>query len=212
MTRDEAVTQMRRDLGYNNNLQASILVDALKSAQDSLEREPELPFFLQTEISSISTVIGEERVAVPSDFLTAYEDDTLWIYDATADTKWIELPKHDFDALRRKHAASDNAKPEAYALTNKYIRLFPAPDKVYTLKWSYMGKDTVLSTNVENEWLKYFPELLISLGVKKVAGSTQHTAAFKLARETEVAERTRLRTFIVARETTNYTYQMGGAE
>ncbi len=211
MTRDEAVTQMRRDLGFNNNIDAAILIDALKSAQVSLEREPELPFFLKSEIASFSTVSGRERVQLPDGFLTLAEDDSMWLFDSTADTSWVELPKADFDALRRKHAASDDAQPEAYSLDNLYFRMFPTPDAVYVLKMSYMKADDVLTTNIENKWLEFFPTLMISLGVKRVSKATRDRDAYQLAQADETTERARLRTFIIARETTNYTYQMGGA-
>ncbi len=139
------------------------------------------------------------------------EDDNLWLYDATADTPWKELPKADFDALRRKHAASDDAEPEAYSLDNLYFRLFPTPDAAYTLKMTYMKADTVLDTNIENKWLEFFPTLMISLGVKRIAKATRDKDAYQLAQADETVERARLRTFIIARETTNFTYQMGGA-
>ena len=212
MTRDEAVTRMRRDLAFNNSLNAVTLVDALKDAQISLENEPELPFFLRTEVSSILTVAGEERVQLPTDFLTIVEDDALWLFDSTADKKWTELPKHDLDALRRKFASSDDAKPQAYALDNLYFRMFPTPDAIYTLKMIYIAKASILDTNIQNAWLKHFPLLLRSLAVKQVTKGTRDVSAYNLAKADEIAERARLRTFIIARETTNLTYQMGGAE
>ena len=212
MLRDEAVTRMRRDLGFNTALSTVVLVDALKDAQVSLEREPELPFFLRTEITSIPTVATEERIELPADFLTIVEDDALWLFDATADKKWKELPKHDLDALRRKFASSDDAEPQAYALDNLYFRMFPTPDAVYTLKMIYMGKAEVLDTNIENAWLKHFPFLLINMGLKRVTKGTRDVAAYNLAQAEETTERARLRTYIIARETTNFTYQMGGAE
>ena len=210
MLRDVAVTQIRRKLGYNDGIATGVLTDALQNAQVSLEREPELPFFLRTEIASISTVVGEERILLSSDFLTIAEDDALWLFDSTADQKWTELPKHDMDALRRLYASTDDAKPEAYSLGNIYFRLFPAPDKVYTLKMSYMASADLLDTNIENAWLKHFPFLLISLAIKEVVEGTRDKAAWQFADRRETVERARLRTYIIARETTNYTYQMGG--
>ena len=85
MTRDEAVTRMRRDLAFNNSLNAATLIDALKDAQISLENEPELPFFLRTEVSSILTVAREERAQLPTDFPTIVGDDPVWFSDSIAD-------------------------------------------------------------------------------------------------------------------------------
>lgn len=203
---------MRRKLAFNNSLSTTVLTDALGDAQVSLESEPELPFFLQTEISSITTVAGEERVPLPTDFLTIEEDDALWLFDSAADKKWKELPKHDLDALRRKYASTDNAEPEAYALSNLYFRMFPTPDDVYTLKMVYMARAEALVTDIENDWLKHFPFLLISLAIKEVVEGTRDQTAYQWAQARETVERSRLRTFIIARETTNFTYQMGGTE
>ncbi len=211
MMRDAAVTGMRRDLGFNNNLDVTVLIDALKGAQESLEREPELPFFLRSEVLSFSTVAERDRIPVPEGFLTMVEDDALWIYDAAEDEQWKELPKHDLDALRRKYASADSAEPEAYALDNLYFRPFPTPDAVYVLKTTCMLKDDILDTNIENKWLEHFPFLLIALAVKRVAKAVRDTNAYQLAQADETVERSRLRTYIIARETTNYTYQMGGA-
>ena len=189
MTRDEAIVQMRRDLGFNSNIDVAILIDALKSAQVSLEREPELPFFLTSEITELTTVSGDEELDLPTGFLTLAENDNLWLFDSTADTPWKELPKADYDALRRKHAASDDAEPEAYSLDNLYFRLFPTPDAVYTLKMTYMKKDEVLDTNIENKWLEFFPTLMISLGIKRVSKATRDKDAYQLAQADETVER-----------------------
>lgn len=213
MLRDDAVTRIRRKLGFNNNLDATVLIDALKDAQISLEREPELPFFLRTEYASIQTVIGEERVPLPTvrGFLMLVEDSALWRFDSTEDKKWRELAKHDLDALRRVYSASSDDEPRAYALDYLYFRVFPTPDKVYTLKMIYYGEDEILDTNVENKWLKHFPFLLISLAIKEVTEGTRDAAAYQLAEKRETVERARLRAYVIARETSNLTYQMGGA-
>jgi len=217
MTRDEAVTRMRRKLAFNNSLNATVLVDALKDAQLSLEKEPELPYFLRTEYTSISTVASEERIPLPAlpdapEFLMIVEDSALWRFDSTEDKQWKEIVKCDLDALRRLYAESDEDEPRAYALDGLYFRVFPAPDKAYTLKMIYYGKDLLLDTNIENEWLKHFPFLLISLAIKEVTEGTRDTSAYNLAGARETVERARLRTFVIARETSNLTYQMGGAE
>ncbi len=211
MTRDEAVTRVRRKLGFNTSLDASVIIDAMKDAQVSLEKEPELPYFLRTEYSSIQTAATEERVPLPADWIMAVEDSALWRFDETEDTKWKEIIKFDLDALRIRFAGAEDAAPQAYALDSLYFRLFPTPDKAYTLKTIYYAKDILLDTNIENGWLKEFPLLLISLAIKEVTEGTRDVAAHQLAEEREISERSRLRLFIVARETANLTYQMGGA-
>ena len=209
MTRDEAVVEMRRLLGFNTGIDASILIDGLKGAQSSLEKEPEPPWFLRTEYSAASTTAAEERLQLPDDFLMIAEDDGLWRFDSSKDVEWKELYKDELDVLRRAHAESDDAEPNAYAVDNLYFRLFPTPDKVYTIKMIYHATATVLDSNTENAWLKHIPWLMIGFATKRVAGSTRDQVAVVEATKIEAEERTRLRQFIIGREVSNRTLEMG---
>lgn len=161
MDRDSARARIQQTLGFRTDKTTEI-ISALQEAQVILERSAVLPWFLQTEVASISTVNGEERVPIPSDFLREWEEDPLWYFVAGTggdDDAWTELAKEDLAFLRDAYPGS--GKPIAYALDVKYFRIFPTPDAIYTLKMVYYKTDTVLSTNVENQWLKYFPYLMI---------------------------------------------------
>lgn len=212
MTRDEAITRIREALGFNESLQASTIVNALKDAQGSLEREPELPWFLRTEIASISTTANEERIALPDDFLLMPEtqDDGLWRFDSGADTKWVRLSRDHLGFLRHKYRSTDPAKPTHFAVDKDYFRLFPEPDDVYTIKMIYLASDTVLDTNIENQWLKWFPWLLIAMALQQVVGSTRDAAWVEQWQSREQAERARLAMFSTAREMMDMPLQMGG--
>lgn len=160
MNRDDAVARIQQTFGFRTDRNTEI-VDALQDAQVILEEGETLPFFLLSEISSVTTTKDEERVKLPTDFLREYESDPLWYFDsAAADAdKWTALVKKDLLYLRETYPAG--GKPIAYHLDEAYYRIFPTPDDVYTLKHKYFQKDVVLTTNVENLWLKNIPYLMI---------------------------------------------------
>lgn len=161
MLRDAAVTRIQRIIGFRSDRSLEI-IDALQDAQVVLERSATLPWFLLTEVSSIATVNGEERVPYPTDFLREWEDDAIWYFNGAApadEDKWTELAKDDLDELRNN--LPGEGAPEAYATDGLYVRVFPTPDDVYTLKQIYYKKDQVLSSDIENLWLENFPFLMI---------------------------------------------------
>ena len=161
MDRDTARARIQQALAFRTD-KATEIINALQDAQVILERGAVLPWFLQTEVSSITTVVGEERVPIPSDFLREWEEDPLSYFVAGTggdDDAWTELAKEDLAFLRNAYPGS--GAPVAYALDVKYFRIFPTPSEIFTLKMIYYKSDVVLSTNVENEWLKYYPYLLI---------------------------------------------------
>lgn len=162
MLRDAARARIQNTLAFRTDKEAEI-VNALQDAQVILEQGAELPWFLKTEVSSISTVSGEERIPIPNDFLREDEDDSLWFFEVGTggdDDTWIALAKEDVEFLRKKYPGSADT-PIAYSLDEKYFRIFPTPDSIYTLKMVYYRRDTDLTSNIENDWLKYFPYLLI---------------------------------------------------
>ena len=160
MNRSAAVGRVQAILGFRTDL-VSTIEGALQDAQIDLELQPPLPWFLVTEVSSNATVKDEERVIVPVNFLQDFEEDPLWYFDGTlADAEqWVVLPRDDLQILRANHPGS--GKPKAYALVGQNYRIFPTPDAVYTLKQIYYKTDALLATNIENDWLKYAPNVLI---------------------------------------------------
>jgi hypothetical protein len=171
MTRDEAVTRIQRRLGFRTDLVAEIQ-DELKVAQESLEREMvSPPWFLLEEVSFTVTTADESRVEVPSNFLREYEQGTLWIYDTALEDPWVELSKGFMAGLNAFYVGT--GQPKAFSLDGKYFRLHPTPDAEYTLRLIYYKTDTPLTTNIENQWLKYAPWLLVGLAGQEVAVGTR---------------------------------------
>lgn len=163
MLRDEAVARIQQKLGFRSDRSAEI-VTALQDAQIRAELAAFLPWFLITEIASATTTSGEERCPVPDDFIREYEDEALWYFNSGAsdpEDQWTELGKENLDFLRTEGSFGGSGPPQAYSLDGLNFRIFPTPDAAYPLRLVYYARDTVLSTNIENNWLKYYPFWLI---------------------------------------------------
>lgn len=214
MTRDEAVAIIQEQLGFRSDLSTSIITN-LKLAQTTLEKGPTKPWFLVSEDSYIRTEVDEPRVPIPSDFLSETDQAVLRYVPDTLTDGEVDLTKDDYDTLRKNFFDPDtgttkSGAPEAYALLGNYFRIFPTPDDDYLLRQIYYAEDTVLSTNVENNWLKHFPYLLIGKAGKQIAGALRDSAAFGQFSQWENEGRVLLLSQTLDREFANRDMQIGG--
>jgi len=161
MLRDDIVTLISNRFNFRDDLDTKIVTE-LKNAQIELEEElvTDLPWFLLSEVANIDGTASEERIPLPSDFLQENEDGTLWRYDAAAadGDPWKELRKGYHDALKAEYTGT--GAPIRYALLGKYFRIYPTPDISYNFRMLYYKRDSILESNIENEWLKYAPWLI----------------------------------------------------
>lgn len=209
MLRDDARSRIQNTLAFRTD-KATEIVNALQDAQVILEQSSELPWFLKTEVSTISTTKDEERVTIPTDFLREWEEDPLWYFNASADDedKWVELAKEDLSFLRGAYPGA--GAPIAYALDEKYFRIFPTPDEIYPLKTIYYGKAAILSSNIENDWLKHFPYLMIGEAGRLFAPGLRDKAALTQFTQWALEGRALLRVSNEARMHSGRRYIMGG--
>jgi len=179
MTRDEAITLVLNRLGNraNDTVLTAQAVLELQHVQEQMELKEELPDFLLTERATASTIADEERLPVPTNFLLELEEGALFI--TNDDGTEIELEKDDYDVLRNKFASVAATLPTRYALRNDYFVLFPKPNKAYTVRMAYYKKDTVLSSDVTNQWLTYAPDVMINGLGEVLAGEYLHNAALR---------------------------------
>lgn len=184
MLKSQAISQIKRRLGFRSDLDAEIL-EELRNAQERFENfgvplggSSFIPQFLMTEIADISTENNEERVRVPTDILVEDEAGALWRFDSGAEVgkEWTELVKMDFDTMRREFPGK--GPPQVYTADGLYFRLGPVPDGSYRLRMRYLAKDAVLeAADTENKWLKNAPQLLIGEAGVAIAVSTGYAAA-----------------------------------
>lgn len=214
MMRSEAVTECRELLGFNNALAEDVIVRALYQAQLIAESDPELPSFIESEMAFIDTIPDEERVPLPTDYIIELEDSALYYYkdDGSGNFEYCELTKWNADANRNTYNAlgRNSGAPEMYSLDGKYLRLFPTPDAIYRIYWRYYKQDALLTSDIENEWLKRRPWLIIARAVMLLASKTDDDKVFQRATSLYGEQREQMMLFETAKEIANTRYVMGG--
>lgn len=212
MLRSVAVDRIQVKLGFRTDQEANIIL-ALQDSQAKLELRPLLPWFLKTEISSISTVADEERVPLPADFIREDEESALWYFDATAtedEEKWNELIKDDQSVLR--HAHPGEGVPLNYSIHGTYFRIFPTPDDAYLLKLAYYAKAALLTSNIENVWLEHASDLMIGLAGKDIATTLRDADAIAIFKDMIAEGQEQLTIDTEARRHENQRYIIGGLD
>jgi len=185
MLRDAAVDILMRRLGKRNDatLRDIIIEDMSFVQTEILEQSETLLWFLITENSNAATIVGEERVVVPPDFLQEWDDGALYILDGAGQTK--ELIREDWDVIKHNLPTTAQEKPRYYDLVGENFLVRPIPDAVYQLRMRYYAKAASLAgvygdvNNIENLWLKWAGALLIAHTGYLVA--SEHLQSDKLA-------------------------------
>jgi len=208
MTRDEAVTLIKQILGFRTDQTTNIITN-LQTAQAQLELSPVKPWFLISEDASIRLTISEQRIRVPSDFLEEDEADAL-VYVPDDGTSEVALIKEDLDQLRVAFKDTEPGTPEYYALSGEYFRIFPVPDDTYLVRMLYYKRDAVLTSNIENKWLKWVPYYLIGKAGELSATSLRDKTALMQFKTMANEGLLLLNTQNEARKHANRGYQIGG--
>lgn len=174
-TREEVIASVAFRLGNVRGLN-TLIGQELDATINRLEANDFLPWFLLSEDNTYVTTKGESRVPIPDGFLKEYDEGALYVQHPTSGL-WIELPKRSQQTNRRQHQINDQVTdpwaytgiggvgltegcPQSYSLTNQYFRLFPVPDKEYTLELLFYRKSSTLFD--KDVWYKQAPELLIA--------------------------------------------------
>lgn len=202
---------MQIQLGFRSDQSANIILH-LKLAQTMLEKSPTKPWFLIAAEDTFTTTIAQQKLTIPTDFLQE-ADAGVFRYvpdDADGLDDEVDLVKGDYDVLRANFRIVAPGKPQAYALFGGYFYIFPAPDAVYTLHMIRYGQDTVLSTNIENNWLKYSPKLLMGSAGKEIAAALRDSNAMEIFNRWEAEDRILTFSSEVARDSANADMQVGG--
>lgn len=192
MKRDQAVTHLLRRAGQregDSTLETQV-IEEMQLIQESYEQmgvpTPRggtfWPGFLLKEVTTAQTTQGDARMQLPNDFLQEYEGSGLFAYNTDGDEEWTPLAKVEWTDLRREFASTsdDQDTPKYYSLVGQYFYLFPVPDASYDIKMIYYGQDSVLSSNIENEWLKHAPWLLIAATGEAMASNLRDDALLEL--------------------------------
>lgn len=199
MDRDTMVARIQEKLGFRSTLVSNI-VGALQDEQDELERGATLPWFLLNEdtpftITPANPATATPReYALPSDFISEADDqDGNLRYQPIVPGPQTFIQKMDyreaeefFFATRKvwwdgteivtqsTQQAPTPGQPKIYVLRKNTVRIYPGPDKVYNLLWTYYAHDNRLDQqNLSNDWSTNIPWLLIGRAGLKMAMSTR---------------------------------------
>lgn len=162
MLRDAAVAIIKSRIGNRTDLDEEIVTEMTQAQETALEQNGMFhPWFLETGIITLGTTVAAvETLALPSNWLGEIEEQSMWIYDATLDQPYFELRKGAYDVALQRFP--ENAKPQRYSLNKNNVLLKPTPDAAYVIQTRYFATDDVLTTNIENDWLKYASDWLIA--------------------------------------------------
>lgn len=183
MTRDEAVEIIKRGLGFlNSTVHDGSIVAALKQAQALREGGRSLPWFLLQEDEAFLLTPGEQEYALPTGFLK--EDvDFNEVRVATATQEFYPIDPLAYDEALRLYNTDTQRMPQVYSIRKDTFAVFPIPDVVYGIQWSYYKSADVLDSNIENEWLLHAPYVLISDAGLKMAKDLRDLEATSIYRD-----------------------------
>jgi len=206
MKRDSAIEVIMSRLGNRKGLEEKAVLE-MQLAQERLETGPEMPWFLETKDTSV-TAASTSDLALPTLYQRTH-DDGIWIKDVS--DLYQPVCKIDLPALLRFRAGNTSeGLPDRYALWGTLIELYPTPNAVYSIDHYHWAKGALLDTNVENAWLQYSADLLISeTGIVMAQCLRDDKAVQLFASERQDAQK-RLTIDSVAREEAGRVQRMGG--
>lgn len=206
MLRDAAVNLIALRLGKRTDLNDQIIAE-MQLVQEVLERGELMPFFLLSEMATTSTTAEDERLVLPGDFLQEFEEGALWYQDE--DEQWYPLQRAALEEIKGAFDVdSSTGYPQYYSLMDNYFRLAPVPDAAYVIKMVYYAQDTVLATNIENNWLKYATEWFITEVGVRVAAYIQNDKMVNVFTQNVQAAKDRFWRFNESRKHSNQDYRM----
>lgn len=82
--------------------------------------------------------------------------------------------------------------PRDYVLHQQGVMLYPPPDGIYYVSWSYWAQDTPQALGQANKWLTNAPWVLISDAAAKLAADLGNQAAFQTAQQISASSSTNL--------------------
>ena len=172
MNRTAAASLINSRVGRGRvDIDADILTELLL-VQTTLEHEPTLPWFLlTTDITITGPLTGFGDFNLPDDFLRMPEEDegALWVVDPSTGLYNQLDSQYSFVELQKTFSSEASGLPTNWSWGGLYGHVRPVPDLDYVFHMIYMAEDQDLSTDVENKWLKYAPEMIISKTVANLA-------------------------------------------
>lgn len=185
MIRTAAVNIIKSRLGniVGTELDPVIISNMQLVQATVLERGAELPWFLETdsnvEGTNITTTANQEYSDVPSNFLrlNEYIEYPVLRVDSDEDSGYYAVTQMDISKAIGRYTTDsllDQAgKPIKYDLYGEKFYWRYIPNDAYTIRLFYFKSDQTLDMDIENQWLKYAPDLVIAETCRQTAEDEQ---------------------------------------
>lgn len=170
MTRDEAVTRINEATGFRiaGNAAEATIIKRLQEAQRDLEKGKTLPRFLLQEDQTLLLPAGQHALALPTGFVR--EDDDNRLHFVSSDTNmplYLKPMRYSSAVLevttqqRPDEPTLQTVAPSVYVIRKTTVDFITIADQDYNLVWNYYKADDLLTSNIENGWLREASEWLI---------------------------------------------------
>ena len=189
MDRTTAVAEIKRGLGFRQTQDSSIIL-ALQSAQRILETGRTLPDWLIEYDAEIVVTADDPEIALPSGFLRMHDDYDM--YYSNSNSARVFIPRKNYTEAYQAYVASGDEEdghieqptssyPKVWVQrSNEAALLIPTPSVSFSMFLTYYKAAELLTSNVENAWLKYAPDLIIGLAGIKIAGPLRDKGALEV--------------------------------
>lgn len=184
MLRDDAVIEIQERLKFRTDRSAEI-IRRMQHVQRLLELGRTLPWFLVEEDAPLSLLAGTSDVNLPDEFIREYEYGRGMRYQPEAGATPVFVPKMNIDELRALWTEAEPGFPQGYAIQTSVLKFLPVAAEGVTLRFDYYKKALVLTSNIENVWLKYAPDIIIGNAGASFAKTLDNKSA--MAECTELA-------------------------
>jgi len=168
MLRDTAVDLVLKRLGQRSaqtSLRDLTIAEMAQVQRTELEGNAWLPWFLLGGEVGVTFTASAPTQSFANDWLAPWEDWHPYWVDSAGARKF--LVREDYDVALREYTGT--GAPKVYDFVgDQQVRVFPTPDKDYTVYWRYYAQDADISgvwgdaNNVENKWLRLASDLLIA--------------------------------------------------
>jgi hypothetical protein len=175
MLRSEAITIIKRGLGFRQTQDAAI-VAALKQIQRDLEHGKTLPSWLLVFDVAIPVTADATTVSLPTGFLRFHEDYPPFFVNSDGDV--VNVPRRTSDEAIAAYGSDDSGEARVFVQRNATtIELVPPFTADTTMYLTYYKAADVLDSEIENAWLANAANYLVGLAGVQVAGDLRDKGA-----------------------------------
>jgi hypothetical protein len=184
--RDVAVTRIQDGLGFAAR-QSDKIVLRLQEAQRELELGKTLPKFLLQTNQILVLPLHFNLAPLPAGFLRIDDSNIPWYANDDLSIVYLSIKREFLEAHKAQWRNGEFSPPVVGVIEKSNINFINNSDKQYNIFWSYYKAATVLTSNIENEWLANAPEWLIGEAGWRMAMDARDkdaTALFDMMRKT----------------------------